>query len=664
MIKKRLVGLLSHAKKYIGFQVFWQWLALIAQMTAVFSIAGLLERTLYGTADAGTVQRTVAVLAVCIVVRFICERQAAAASYKASVDVKKILRQKIYDKMLRLGPAYREQVSTSEVMQVSTEGVEQLETYFGRYLPQLFYSLLAPVTLFVVLCRVSMKASVILLVCVPLIPLSIVAVQKIAKKLLNKYWSIYTGLGDSFLENLQGLTTLKIYQADNKKAVEMDEEAQTFRRITMKVLTMQLNSTSVMDIVAYGGAAVGMIVAVSEFLAGRLGFAGCVTIVLLASEFFIPLRLLGSFFHIAMNGMAASDKIFAILDLPEPEAGSVELDVDDASYGAGAKSGSSDAGKSGLVMLHEGAEKTGIDTKSGLVVKFEDVHFSYEEDREILKGISFEIPTGSFVALAGESGCGKSTIAGILSGKNRGFSGSVTIGGVPIGDIQEASLMKNVTLVRHNSYLFKGTVEENLRMAKPDATEAEMRAVLGRMNLMAFLDTQDGLQTQLQEQAGNLSGGQKQRLGLARALLHDSPVYIFDEATSNIDVESEEMIMEVIRELAKTKTVILISHRLANVVEADRIYMMKNGGFAEQGMHGELMELNGYYAQLFESQRVLEEYSDGGMSSGDEVSTGQQSKAGNGEISGMDVRVENDGSGKREKSGAVRFENGRKGAIG
>ena len=630
MIKKRLVGLLSHAKKYIGFQVFWQWLALIAQMTAVFSIAGLLERTLYGTADAGTVQRTVAVLAVCIVVRFICERQAAAASYKASVDVKKILRQKIYDKMLRLGPAYREQVSTSEVMQVSTEGVEQLETYFGRYLPQLFYSLLAPVTLFVVLCRVSMKASVVLLICVPLIPISIVAVQKIAKKLLNKYWSIYTGLGDSFLENLQGLTTLKIYQADDKKVVEMDEEAQTFRRITMKVLTMQLNSTSVMDIVAYGGVAVGMIVAVSEFLAGRLGFAGCVTIVLLASEFFIPLRLLGSFFHIAMNGMAASDKIFAILDLPEPEAGNADLELAVRESGARDESG----------------------MKSGSAVKFENVHFSYEEDREILKGISFEIPAGSFVALAGESGCGKSTIAGILSGKNRGFSGSVTIGGVPIGNIREASLMKNVTLVRHNSYLFKGTVEENLRMAKPDATEAEMRAVLEHMNLMAFLDMQDGLQTQLQEQAGNLSGGQKQRLGLARALLHDSPVYIFDEATSNIDVESEEMIMEVIRELAKTKTVILISHRLANVVEADRIYMMKNGEFAEQGAHEELMNLNGYYAQLFEIQRVLEEYSEAGKSAGQERK------------SGADVKVENGGSEKSVNSGAARFEKGRKGAIG
>ena len=631
MIKKRLVGLLSHAKKYIGFQVFWQWLALITQITAVFYIAGLLENVLYGTADVADMQKTVAVLAVCIIVRFVCERQAAAASFKASVDVKKILRQKIYEKMLRLGPAYREQVSTSEVMQVSTEGVEQLETYFGRYLPQLFYSLLAPMTLFLVLCRVSMKASVVLLICVPLIPLSIVAMQKIAKKLLNKYWSIYTGLGDSFLENLQGLTTLKIYQADDKKAVEMDEEAQTFRRITMKVLTMQLNSTSVMDIVAYGGAAVGMIVAVSEFLAGRIGFAGCVTIVLLASEFFIPLRLLGSFFHIAMNGMAASDKIFAILNLPEPEEGSVELEA-----------------------------------SSELAVRFEDVHFSYEEDREILKGISLEILAGSFVALAGESGCGKSTIAGILSGKNRGFSGKVTIGGVPIGDISEKSLMKNVTLVRHNSYLFKGTVEENLKMAKPDATEAEMRTVLGRMNLMAFLDTQDGLQTQLQEQAGNLSGGQKQRLGLARALLHDSPVYIFDEATSNIDVESEEMIMDVIRELAKTKTVILISHRLANVVEADRIYMMKNGEFAEQGVHEELMKLDGHYAELFESQRVLEEYSEGGNG----VKSGWDVSVENGDFgSGVswagnlndDLRDENSG---RKSSETDRLENGRKGAVG
>ena len=580
MIKKRLVGLLSHAKKYIGYQVMWQWISLIAQMGAVFNIAELLESVFYGTVAESQVMRTVVVLILCVAVRFLCERMTAAASYKASVDVKKILRQKIYEKMLRLGASYREQVSTSEVMQVCTEGVEQLETYFGRYLPQLFYSLLAPLTLFIVLCRVNMKASVVLLICVPLIPVSIVAVQKIAKKLLNKYWSIYTGLGDSFLENLQGLTTLKIYQADDKKAVEMDEEAQTFRRITMKVLTMQLNSTSVMDIVAYGGAVVGMIVAVSEFLGGRLSLSGTLTIVLLASEFFIPLRLLGSFFHIAMNGMAASDKIFAILDLPEGDDGKAEL------------------------------ESSGTEAVKGLAVEFQDVHFSYEEDREILKGVSLEIPAGSFVSLVGESGCGKSTLAGILSGRNKVFKGSVTIGGVALEDVSEASLMRNVTLIRHNSYLFKGTVADNLRMAKPEATEAEMRAVLKRMNLMAFLDNQQGLETPLLEQGSNLSGGQRQRLALARALLHDSPVYIFDEATSNIDVESEELIMDVIRQLAETKTVLLISHRLANVVSSDCICMLENGLIREQGTHQQLVELNGSYCKLYESQQQLEKWSE------------------------------------------------------
>ena len=580
MIKKRLVGLLSHAKKYIGYQVMWQWIALIAQMGAVFNIAELLESVFYGTVAESQVIRTVVVLILCVAVRFLCERMTAAASYKASVDVKKILRQKIYEKMLRLGASYREQVSTSEVMQVCTEGVEQLETYFGRYLSQLFYSLLAPLTLFIVLCRVNMKASVVLLICVPLIPVSIVAVQKIAKKLLNKYWSIYTGLGDSFLENLQGLTTLKIYQADDKKAVEMDEEAQTFRQITMKVLTMQLNSTSVMDIVAYGGAVVGMIVAVSEFLGGRLSLSGTLTIVLLASEFFIPLRLLGSFFHIAMNGMAASDKIFAILDLPEGDDGKAEL------------------------------ESSGTEVVKGLAVEFQDVHFSYEEDREILKGVSLEIPAGSFVSLVGESGCGKSTLAGILSGRNKGFKGSVTIGGVALEDVSEASLMRNVTLIRHNSYLFKGTVADNLRMSKPEATEAEMRTVLERMNLMAFLDNQQGLETLLLEQGSNLSGGQRQRLALARALLHDSPVYIFDEATSNIDVESEELIMDVIRQLAETRTVLLISHRLANVVSSDCICMLENGLIREQGTHQQLVELNGSYCKLYESQQQLEKWSE------------------------------------------------------
>ena len=576
MIKTRLVGLLSHAKKYIVYTILWQWAALLSQVLAVFTIAELLERVVYRAVTVPVIERTILILVLVVIIRFVCERMGARSSYLACVDVKRILREKIYDKMLKLGASYSEQVSSSEVVQVSTEGVEQLETYFGKYLPQLFYSLIAPVTLFIILCRVSLKASVILLICVPLIPISIVVVQKIAKKLLNKYWSIYTGLGDSFLENLQGLTTLKIYQADQQKADEMDVESQNFCRITMKVLTMQLNSTSVMDIVAYGGAAIGMVVAVTEFLKGNLTISGTLCIVLLASEFFLPLRLLGSFFHIAMNGMAASDKIFKILDLPEPETGAK--------------------------ILPEGA----------LDISLKDVYFSYEEDREILKGINLNLPAGSFVSLVGESGCGKSTIAGLLSAKTRGFSGDITIGGVPLPEVNETNLMEHVVLVRHNSYLFKGTVEENLRMAKPDATENEMNAVLQKVNLLGFLQTQDGLQTKLLEKAGNLSGGQCQRLVIARALLKDAEVYIFDEATSNIDIESEELIMQVIHELAKTRTVLLISHRLANVVKSDQIYFLKDGEIKERGTHAELMEENGAYRHLYESQMALEHYGEEG----------------------------------------------------
>ncbi len=572
MIKKRLVGLLSHAKKYIMYQVVWQWLALLCQVVMIYSASMLLETALFREVTPRTAARCGVLVLAALILRFVCDRQASHASYRASVDVKRILRDKIYSKLLRLGASYREKVTTSEVVQMAAEGVEQLETYFGKYLSQLFYSLLAPVTLFVILSFVNWQASLVLLVCVPLIPISIVAVQKIAKKLLNKYWGIYTELGDSFLENLQGLTTLKIYRSDEKKAEEMDEESQRFRQITMKVLTMQLNSTSVMDIIAYGGAAVGMIVTLTQFMKGNLNVHGALMMILLASEFFIPLRLLGSFFHIAMNGMAASDKIFALLDLPEPEEKAQTL---------------------------SGAE---------MDIEFAGVHFSYEEDREILKGIDMEFPAGSFTSLVGTSGCGKSTAAAILMGRNRGYQGSVAVEGRELSDVQESSLMDQITLVSHNSYLFKGTVEDNLRMGRPDATEKEMEEVLRKVNLWGFLQAQQGLSTPVMEKGSNFSGGQCQRLAIARALLHDTPVYIFDEATSNIDAESEEMIMDVIHKLAETKTIILISHRLANVVKSDRIYMMKEGCIAETGTHEELMGENGDYADLYRAQMELEQY--------------------------------------------------------
>ena len=572
MIKTRLLKLLSGDRKYIVETVLWQWVALLAQIGAVFTIAKLLERALSHSLSTAFLTASAAVLLAALGLRWLCERLSTRASFRACLNVKQTLRSQIYDKLLRLGAAYRESVPSSEVVQVTTEGVEQLETYFGKYLPQLFYSLLAPVTLFVLLFPISHAASVTLLVCVPLIPLSIVVVQKIAKRLLNRYWSVYTGLADSFLENLQGLTTLKIYQADGQKAQEMDEEAQHFRRITMKVLTMQLNSTSVMDMVAYGGAAVGMAVAVGQFLGGSLSLSGCLTVLLLASEFFLPLRLLGSYFHIAMNGMAASDKIFRILDLPEPAAGTKVLP----------------------------------DTAPD--IQLTNVSFQYEPDRPILKGVSLELKTGSFLSLVGESGSGKSTIAGLLSGKNRGYTGSITIGGVPLEQLRESELHRAVILVRHNSYLFKGTVEENLRMGNPDATAEQMEQALQEINLWGFLESGQGLATQLSERGANLSGGQCQRLAIARSLLADGQVYIFDEATSNIDAESEEMILAAIHRLAKRKTVLLISHRLANVVQSDCIYLLKDGHIQEQGTHQALLAQNGAYARLYNSQMALENF--------------------------------------------------------
>ena len=571
MIKKRLITFLTHSKRFVYLTVLWQWIALVSQIAAVFFIGRLLEALLRSRISTQEMMTAGAVFIAALVVRAIATNYATRYAFLAGKDVKTTLRDALYAKLLKLGASYRDSIATSEVVQLAAEGVEQLEVYFGRYLPQFFYSLLAPLTLFAVLAPVSFKAALILLCCVPLIPLSIVAVQKIAKRLLSKYWGAYAGLGDSFLENLQGLTTLKIYQADTAKAEEMDKEAEHFRRITMKVLSMQLNSITVMDVVAYGGAAAGIITAAYQFAAGTISLAAAFSIILLAAEFFIPLRLLGSFFHIAMNGMAASDKLFYILDLPEP------------------------------------AEARGtIDNAAAISVQ--SLSFSYTEQRSILTDINLTIPHGSFIALAGESGCGKSTIAALLSGKHKNYTGRILFGADELKTIDESCIMQHITVVKHNAYLFKGTVGDNLRLGKPDASAEEMTAALKKVNLADFLDTQKGLDTELQEGGSNFSGGQRQRLALARALLFDSPVYIFDEATSNIDIESEERILQVIHELKQTKTVLLISHRLANSVEADCIYFMEHGKITEKGAHSELMALNGRYCALYKSQYQLERY--------------------------------------------------------
>ena len=572
MINKRLIGTVAESRKYIAGNVVLQWCSLAANIAMMFSITNLFAGLYYGNTSSHTLWATAAVVVLALVIRFLCTTGASRMSYLSSKAVKKTLREKIYEKLLRLGASYNEQVKTSEVVQVAVEGVDQLETYFGAYLPQFFYAMLAPLTLFAVLCFVNVPAAIVLLVCVPLIPIAIAAVQTWAKKLLSKYWGQYTALGDTFLENLQGLTTLKIYQADEFKNKEMNAEAEKFRKITMKVLTMQLNSITIMDLIAYGGAALGGIMAVTQYMGNHVSLAGCLLIILLAADFFLPMRQLGSFFHIAMNGMAASDKIFRLLDLPE----------------------------------HKQKVSESFPLRHDIVCS--GLRFSYETGREILHGVDLRFPQGSFTALVGESGCGKSTIAAILMGRNKGYTGSVTIGGVELREVNESSLLRNVTYVSHQSYLFKGTVRDNLQMGKPSATDDELWAVLERVNLAGFLKAEQGLDTPLLEKAGNLSGGQCQRLALARALLHNSPMYIFDEATSNIDVESENDIMAEIHRLAKTKTVILISHRLANVVQADNIYVLDSGNISEHGSHKELLQNHGLYEKLWNAQQALENY--------------------------------------------------------
>jgi ABC-type transport system involved in cytochrome bd biosynthesis fused ATPase/permease subunit len=567
MTNKRLLHQMGGSKKYIAAHVALQEIALAANIAVMFTLAGFLQGLVSG--QGGGYGLLAAVGAAALVLRFGALAASGTVSYRCAKTVKGTLRRQIYEKLLRLGAAYRQEVVTSEVVQVAVEGVDQLDTYFGAYLPRLFYSLLAPITLFAVLAAVNLPSALILLVCVPLIPAAIIAVQRFAKKLLAKYWGKYTAMGDVFLENLEGMTTLKIYRADGARHEAMNKEAEAFRRITMKVLTMQLNSITVMDIVAYGGAALGMAAALLAFRDGRVDLGGCLTIILLSAEFFIPMRRLGSFFHVAMNGAAAADKIFRLLDLPEPPRGSRRV-------------------------------------SGGGALACRGLGFCYEPGRPVLEGVDLTIGQGAFVALAGESGCGKSTLAGILAGRLRGYQGSAAFQGEELSGILEDDRMRTVTYVGHNSYLFKGTVEENLRPANPGASEKQLREVLERAGLARELGRRRGLKTLLTEGGANLSGGQRQRLALARALLHDSPVYVFDEVTSSVDADTERHMMEQIRKLAGEKTVIVISHRLANLMDAEMIYVMDRGRVVQRGSHRQLAEAQGTYRRLWESQQTLE----------------------------------------------------------
>lgn len=577
MFQKKLSALSPESVKYQAAHVFLQWISLLATIgfTAIFTgILGKAQERSLSFRDTGTALAAVAAI---IIIKFLSAIFQEYFSFKSSETVKATLRNRIFSKLRRLGASYKERISSAEVVQLTGEGVDQLETYFGAYIPQLFYSILAPLTLFVFFTPVDALCAAVLFVCVPLIPLTIALVQTFAKRLLSKYWGQYGDLGNTFLENLQGMTTLKIYRTDGLRNEVMNQEAEKFRRITMKVLTMQLNSIFVMDFIAYGGAGTGIILALLRLQSGALDFSGCLMFILLSADFFIPMRRLGSFFHIAMNGIAAGEKILRLLGLPEPEEG-----TEPGTAFAGAR------------------------------ISAEGLFFSYDGKRTVLKNVAFTVDGGSLTAIVGESGSGKSTIAALLAGRIRGYDGSITVRGCELSSIKETELLKNTVYTGAESYLFKGTVQDNLRAVRPGATEEELWEALEKVRIAAFFREAEGLQTKLTEGASNLSGGQRQRLALARALLFDGAVYIFDEASSNIDAESEKEIMDCIYRIAGQKTVVLITHRLANAERAGNILVMNNGCVAESGTHRELYDAGGYYRRLWDAQQKLEQVNRGG----------------------------------------------------
>ena len=571
MINKRLINTVSETKKSIGLQVVFQWIGLLANITVMASIAYILSKAFTKPLSFVMIMHFIVLIALCIIVRFICAYASTRMSYQSSRVVKTKYRQLILEQMIRLGKSYNNSVNTSEVVQVAVEGIDQLETYFGQYLPQLVYALLAPLTLFIVIAPLSFSSALILFICVPLIPVTIIAVQKWAKKLLNKYWSQYTALGDTFLENLQGLTTTKIYQSDAYKHQQMNESSEQFRKITMKVLTMQLNSITIMDIIAYGGAALGMIMATISLKNGSISLFTALFIILVAADFFLPMRLLGSYFHIAMNGMAASDKMFRLLDIPINSCND-SCDISDSK------------------------------------ITINDLSFGYDDSRKVLNHISLSINPHEFIGIIGESGCGKSTLANLLSGKLTGYQGSLTFGDVEVNKANPKSLNEMILYIGNNAMLFKGSVRDNLLMANAAANDETLNNALKQVNLYNFLQTENGLDTQVNEKGSNFSGGQRQRLALARALLANRLIYIFDEATSNIDSESEADILSVVEQLTQTKTVIFISHRLANVKDANQIYVMDKGSIVQRGTFSQLSNTDGPFKKLWDIQFNIENF--------------------------------------------------------
>lgn len=583
MINKRLINLCTESKKYIGLTILSSWIVTVCNLVMVLLVGGIINKVFYNIKDLSGVnfkqfigEYILSYLMIFIgllLIRFIFNILYGYFSNKSSDIVKVKLRDIIYDKLLKLGLDYNKNLSTSSIVQSAIEGVEALEIYFGKYLSQFFYALLAPITLFFVISFISFKAAVVFILCVPLIPISIIAIMKFAKKLLKNYWNNYSNLGETFLENLQGLTTLKVFNIDEKRHEKMNKEAEKFRKITMKVLSMQLNSITVMDLIAFGGAAFGSIIALIEFKNGHINVGQTVIIILLSSEFFIPLRLLGSYFHVAMNGVAASERIFELLDSKEREK---EIKFD-------------------------------INNLDNMDMNIKSITFSYDGKRNVIEDVSLNIKNKEFTAIVGKSGSGKSTIANLLLNTHEVNKGEILFNGANINNIAFSDIYEKIMLVNTNSYIFNGSILDNLKVAKENLTDNEIQYALELSNLKSFVDNlEDGIHTKVGEGGSLLSGGQKQRLALARAILKDREIYIFDEATSNVDVESEEIIWKAIKKLAKEKTVIVISHRLANIKNADIIYVLDDGKLVESGKHEELLENRKNYFDMVKEQEALE----------------------------------------------------------
>ena len=568
MVDKELFRLIGGNKKYIFIAVLLQAIGLVANVAITGSVCYAVY-LLTQNAEAVKFVYPLISAAAGIIVRYICSRATGDIKDKLGRSVKKDLRERVYNKIVKLGVKTTDGMSMAGLTQVSLEGVEQLDIYFSSYLPQFFFAMIAPVILFLICVWIDWRTALVLIACVPLIPVSIIAVSKYAKKIFAKYWGKYTSMGDKFLDSVQGLKELKIFQADAAQHVKINESAEEFRVITMKVLVMQLASTTIMDLVAYGGAGVGIALAISGTAFWGLNPIAALFLCLVAVEFFLPLRAFGSAFHVAMNGASAGKKIISLLNAPDPE--------------------------------------WGTETVDGKEIKLENLTFSYDGKRDVLKNVNMTFPEKGMTAIVGESGCGKSTVVNMLIGAFRPQKGDVTVGGKQLEKLSRENWYSHLSAVSYNTYIFNESVRDNFKMAKENVSDEEILAALEKVNLKEFIEENGGLDKVITEDANNISGGQKQRLALAIALVSDKDIYVFDEATSNIDIDSEAIIMKNIKAISEEKSVIVISHRLANVVPADNIYYMEDGEVKETGSHDELMAAKQGYARLYTAQKTLEQ---------------------------------------------------------